>query len=377
MQSMKQMLKFVSCVMLMGMLTSCAGKRAEKIMVATSKGDSLTEGRMTEQELRTELTSFSDTASTRVNQLCDEIARKSNTLETRSRANLEKISFTRICVENASQPQVVAGLSDMTFQVTMKARAAKRRLDALRAAATRPSTQASSQPARDSFDLYAEQFDTVYKINNDEIWQLAKRALPEDTYNTLAISLEKWLDQHADLRYATARTSELRPYISGDSENAFAFIDLKSTTDQIDRGIWIAQRMPDQLRWQTEQVIYDAFRQVASEREATLRQVADEITNQRKASLEEVNRELSKYIDTIIAKIDQQRMKAFDEGFAKLAGERERTINQATMNADQLIARSIDHFFNRLRNVLIGVGLAVFGLVILLVVSRRSRRLPE
>lgn len=297
---------------------------------------------MTDQAIRVQLLAFADTATTRVNQICDQIVRQAErelaafrktnppqaqlddaiTANTRlrSRANIEKISIANLCMENSINPNVMAGLVDMTFGITIKARGADRRV----AASTQPTSE-------DPFNPWAEEFAEVYKQCNDDIWAITMGALTEEQVEGLAPMIDAYLDENQDLRYASAKAIELQKYVTDPKRSsAFSLVDLKATNAQVDQILWMSVRMPDVMRLQAKQAMFDASREISVLREDAIN-------------------DLEATVDRIIHRVANERIAAIDNATVALNDARARAVEDATTSAQQsandLIDRLVSQFF--------------------------------
>jgi hypothetical protein len=296
--------------------------------------------RMSDDAIRIQLLAFADTATTRVNQLCDQVVREAErelsefrktdppqdklnaaivaNTRTRSRANIEKLSIANLCMENTANANLMSGLLDMTFAITIKARSADRRV------------MASTQPMRDDpFDPWAEEFAEVYKRCNDDIWEIAMSALTAEQVEGLAPMIDAYLDENPDLRYASAKAMDLQKYVTdGKRSAAFSLVDMKATNAQVDQLLWMGVRMPDILRLQAKQAMFDAAREISVLRE------------------DAVN-DLEAAVDRIIHRVANERIAAIDNATIALNDARAKAVEDATSSAQLTVNDLIDRLVRR------------------------------
>jgi hypothetical protein len=299
---------------------------------------------ISDESMRAELLAFSDTASTRVNQLCDQIVRdadrglatfrdtkptrealedavEANT-RIRSRANIEKISIANLCMETTANPRAMSGFIDLTFAITIKARNADRR-------AARAATKSAGE---DPLDPWADAFVRVYKRCSDDMWTIADKALTRDQLEGLAQMIETYLTENTDLRYASAKAMDLQKYVGNDPKrtSAFSLVDLKSTNAQVDRILWMTVRMPDLIRYQAKQAMFDASKELAvfqqrimTDLEASAERISERVTAERVAAVNDAT-----------AALNEARAKAV-----------EHAMTSAHITANEIIDRLMRQFF--------------------------------
>ncbi len=362
---------------LIGALVAAHACGCASLSRPTQKGEPLKTivSRLPDEQLRAELLAFSDTASTRVNQLCDQIVRDADAklalvrsgpaspedldlalarnIRIRSRANVERLSVVNLCLTNASNPKPMTGFLDATFAFTIKARGADRRLERLNSVATTRDGSYQDDP----LDPWAREFVVVYKYCNDDLWTIAEKALAPEEVNGLSYLIEDYLADNPDLRYATAKAVDLQRYVGRDADRsrAFSLVDLKSTNEQVDRAMWMAVRMPDLLRLEAKQSIFDAAKEAGMLRDDMMMKI-------------------DAAIDRAAVRISDERRKAIDQAAVTISEERVKAIEHASASLQQSANDVSDRLIRRalLWIVLPVAGIAFISLRMILATIRRS-----
>lgn len=229
-------------------------------------------------QLRDELRAFADLSSSRVARVADESGRDSNDLTLRARLNGEKIRTANMGIENASHPHAMTGLLDMVFQFDVKARKANERVERV---TTRPSDDPSST------DRFAQNFAEAHNRNRADIWAIADRRLNKTQQRGLRQLIDQWYDKNGQTERTGIRITELKSFAGNDpAENAtISLVDLRESNEQVDRAMWMAQKLYENSHWQVRQFIYDVAREIEGPRNESLDALTDALGEARDDAL--------------------------------------------------------------------------------------------
>jgi hypothetical protein len=134
------------------------------------------------------------------------------------------------------------------------------------------------------------------------MWTIADKALTRDQLDGLAAMIETYLTENPDLRYASAKAMDLQKYVGNDPKrsSAFSLVDLKSTNAQVDRILWMTVRMPDLVRFQAKQAMFDASKELSvlqqnimADVEASAERISERVTAERVAAVNDATSALN------------------------------------------------------------------------------------
>lgn len=330
--------------------------------------------RADDAEVRGFMLAFADTSAARVSQQCNEISRKvGDNPVVHARLNREKLLIYQIGMDNATNPRPRTGLLDMMFQYEVKLRGATSdRNDQdtdpalLASSVSSPSQGATTaalmaaSTARDEDTLlkpWSRQLNRVHLENREELWKFAGRAFSPTELKSVKKMIHDWLADHPDVRYSKVKFVELRRYEGDDPDrsHALSLVDLRETNEQVDRSLWMAQRMPDVLRLQAKQLLFDLSKSVQDEGKG-------------------LATELGKQVEAASRKMREETQLAIRDAGVVLSNERQAAIAHATDRVDATLSQAIDRAFSR---TLLLLAALVAGLGVLLLLHYRFSHPPK
>jgi hypothetical protein len=199
----------------------------------------------------------------------------------------------------------------------------------------------------------------------------------------------KWIDEHpieGKLYMRPTARADLATFVTHEQHGGLKAVGSMEETvrDLSDRLTILSAQMPVEARWQAEYLVESLFEERVHGRIDSIVGSLDDMT----AFLNSFEDSLSLQTQTLLSGIEQERLMVFDaiEGERTAiveAVERERAaildkldsqLTAASAELDSVGRGLIDHFFLRLIEVLIVIGVVVFLIVmlVLFVVRRRS-----
>jgi hypothetical protein len=255
-------------------------------------------------------------------------------------------------------------------------------------------SHASTQPKdQDVIDPWAAELFEVHERNYTEIQDLAKGALTAADYERANELINDWLCRNDDVRYSSVKFSELRSLErSGARSPVFSLVDTHQINEQVDRTLWMSQRMPDILVMHARQLLFDVSKEVTRHRKEleeryetqskgtivlTAQKTSQQWEEMSKWATDE-RKEAQKVAGHVISLLEQMNKKmdpqaAIKDAGDKLSQERREAITQAAHHVEAATTSAITHLFWR------GVGIVLLTAavtVVLRLIFKRTRGHP-
>lgn len=210
---------------------------------------------LTEAKLAADVRRFADAYSTRLAQAAEEVVARSTNSEMRIQAMGIRLTRATAAINIALEPSAPLSLLDMVAETTLARTAAEKYWG-----------------PKLFGEAGAPLVETTRQLESDA-WELADQVLTAEQQTELRQMIDKWLQRNPDLRYlGLIRLREFAPQVieekgvsvlNTSSFFSLFFLDplasLDPTTRQLaetrafaDRAVFVLQRFPNLLRWQTE-----------------------------------------------------------------------------------------------------------------------------
>lgn len=219
---------------------------------------------------------------------------------------------------------------------------------------------------------------------------LAAKVVQEGLLLDVTETVRDWAARHpieGQLFVRPTARADLAKFFQSESQSAFkAFGSLEEVVRDInDRISILTVQMPVEARWHAEYLIDSLFEDQFEERADSLIAAAGDVT----LFLDGFEETLAEQTKTLVDGIDTQRVAVFEaieeerqmilsaveEGRLSLVSELEDRIDAATEKVETMGKGLIDHFFDRLINLLIVVGVVTFaGVLLVLFIARQMSR---
>lgn len=221
-----------------------------------------------------------------------------------------------------------------------------------------------------------------------EVERLAAEALPEDLLETTTENVRAWVDEHpieGELFVRSTARADLAGLVSVEHHGGLKAVGSMEETvrDMSDRITILSAQMPSEARWQAEFLVEKLFEDRVHDRIDSMVGSLDDMT----AFLADFEGTLSAQTQALLAGIERERLTVFEaiesERIAvvdAIGSERDSILEKldsqlvaATTGLDSVGRGLIDHFFIRLIEVLAGLGVFVFLMVLLVLFVLRRR----
>ena len=226
----------------------------------------------------------------------------------------------------------------------------------------------------------------------DHVRELATNVMKTNRFENISNRVDAWVSTHPIEGWFSVRPTaraDLAALVPRQAQGGLRAVGSMEETlrDLNDRLTILTSQLPEEARWQAEYLTYalfeERFREPADAIAGTLEDVTaflesfeGALEEQTDAALEAVQRERTAIFDAIaqeramiLSAIEQERMTVM----TKL----DEQLISASAELDEVGRGLIDHFFVRLIEVLIAIGIFVFATVAVVLLVLRRRRSNE
>lgn len=219
---------------------------------------------------------------------------------------------------------------------------------------------------------------------------LAAKVVQDDLLLDMTETVRDWAEEHpieGQLFVRPTARADLAKFFEDEDHGALKAVgSLEEVVRDInDRISILTVQMPVEARWHAEFLVESLFEDQFEKRADSLIAAAGDIT----LFLDGFEDTLAKQTQTLVEGIDTQRIAVFDaieeerqmilsaveEERLSIVTELEARVDAATTKVEDMGKGLIDHFFDRLINLLIVVGVVTFaGVLLVLFIARQTSR---
>jgi hypothetical protein len=219
---------------------------------------------------------------------------------------------------------------------------------------------------------------------------LAAKVVQEQILLDMTETIRDWAAKHpieGELFVRPTARADLAQFFESENQGAFKAVGSleEVVRDMNDRISILTVQMPVEARWHAEYLIESLFEDQFEKRADSLIAAAGDVT----LFLDSFEETLAAQTQTLVDGIDAQRVAVFEaveeerqmilsaveEERLSIVTELEYRVDAATEKVETMGKGLIDHFFDRLVNLLIVVGLVTFaGVLLVLFIARQMSR---
>ena len=221
---------------------------------------------------------------------------------------------------------------------------------------------------------------------------LAAQVMPDATLDNLSKAVREWADEHpieGELYVRPTARADLASLFSSEKQGGLKAVGSIEDTlrDMNDRITILTVQMPVEARWQAEFLVNSLFDDRFQEPADSVVGAVDDITEflgdfgltlgeQTSALLDGFEVERVAVFDAI-EKERQMILEAIEQERISILDDLDNKLRSTTEELDSVGKGLIDHFFKRLIQVLIGMGIFVLLVVAIVLFAARRRRNDE